>query len=118
MANLGEKYGAAPDRVALAHSLRMLLVVTIFPVAITLAGFHATEDYHPVVTPFDAIVSWKRKSYGPGSAPSDHEASAGRISVATPPRRASMMGRSFASTVPTGPASSACRSRRPQREAV
>jgi hypothetical protein len=54
MANLGEKYGAAPDRVALAHSLRMLLVVTIFPVAITVAGFHATEDYRPVVFPFDA----------------------------------------------------------------
>ena len=55
MANLGEKYGAAPDRVALAHSLRMLMVVTIFPVAITLAGFHATEDYRPVATPFDAL---------------------------------------------------------------
>src|SRR5258706_1688518 len=55
MANLGEKYGAAADRVALAHSLRTLLVVTIFPVAITLAGFHATEDYRPVVTPFNAI---------------------------------------------------------------
>jgi membrane AbrB-like protein len=54
MANLGETYGAAPDRVALAHSLRMLLVVTIFPVAITLAGFHATEDYRPIVTAFDA----------------------------------------------------------------
>ena len=55
MASLGEKYGAAPDRVALAHSLRMLMVVTIFPVAITLAGFHATEDYRPVSTPFDAL---------------------------------------------------------------
>jgi membrane AbrB-like protein len=53
MANLGEKYGAAPDRVALAHSLRMLMVVTIFPVAITLAGFHATEDYRPIATSFD-----------------------------------------------------------------
>jgi len=38
--------------VALAHSLRMICVVTIFPVAITLAGFHATEDYRPVVVPF------------------------------------------------------------------
>jgi len=37
MATLGEKYGAASDRVARAHSLRMLMVVTIFPVAITLA---------------------------------------------------------------------------------
>jgi membrane AbrB-like protein len=53
MANLGEKYGAAADRVALAHSVRMLLVVTIFPIAITLAGFHSTEDYRPIVVPFD-----------------------------------------------------------------
>jgi len=53
MATLGEKYGAASDRVALAHSLRMLMVVTIFPVAITLAGFHATDDYRAVVTPFN-----------------------------------------------------------------
>jgi membrane AbrB-like protein len=54
MAMMGEAFGAAPDRVALAHSLRMLLVVTLFPVAITLAGFHATEDYRPIVFPFDA----------------------------------------------------------------
>ena len=54
MANLGETYGAAPDRVALAHSLRMLMVVTIFPIAITLAGFHATEDYRPIAIAYDA----------------------------------------------------------------
>jgi len=54
MASLGEQYGAATDRVALAHSLRMLLVVTVFPVAITLSGFHSTEDYRPIVVPFDA----------------------------------------------------------------
>jgi membrane AbrB-like protein len=54
MANLGERYGAAADRVALAHSLRMLLVVTLFPVAITLSGFHSTEDYRPILVPFDA----------------------------------------------------------------
>src|SRR5258708_25997557 len=53
MASLGERYGAATDRVALAHSLRMLLVVTIFPVAITLAGFHSTEDYRPILVAFD-----------------------------------------------------------------
>jgi membrane AbrB-like protein len=53
MAMMGEKYGAAPDRVALAHSMRMLLVVTLFPIAITLAGFAATEEYRPVVVPFD-----------------------------------------------------------------
>lgn len=55
MATLGERYGAASDRVALAHSIRMLFVVTIFPVAITFGGFHSTEDYRPVLTPFDAV---------------------------------------------------------------
>ena len=53
MAQLGERFGAAPERVALAHSLRMLLVVTVFPVGITLAGFAANEDYRPVIVPFD-----------------------------------------------------------------
>jgi membrane AbrB-like protein len=31
----------------------MLLVVSVIPAAITLAGFSATEDYRPVTTPFD-----------------------------------------------------------------
>ena len=54
MAQLGERFGAAPERVALAHSVRMLLVVTLFPVGITLAGFAANEEYRPVAVPFDA----------------------------------------------------------------
>ncbi len=54
MANLGEKFGASTDRVALAHSVRLLMVVTIFPIAITLAGFHSTADYRPVAFAFDA----------------------------------------------------------------
>jgi uncharacterized protein len=54
MAVMGEQYGAAPDRVAFAHSLRMLCVVTLFPIGITLAGFSATEEYKPVVVPFHA----------------------------------------------------------------
>jgi membrane AbrB-like protein len=53
MAMMGERYGALADRVAFSHSLRMLLVVTLFPTAITLAGFSATEDYRPVAVPFD-----------------------------------------------------------------
>ncbi|MGZ5033471.1 MAG: AbrB family transcriptional regulator [Usitatibacter sp.] len=53
MAMMGEAYGAAPDRVALAHSVRMLLVVTIFPIGITLSGFAATEEYRPVVIALD-----------------------------------------------------------------
>jgi uncharacterized protein len=54
MAMMGERYGALPDRVAFAHSMRMLLVVTLFPTAITLAGFSATEDYRPPSVPFDS----------------------------------------------------------------
>src|SRR5271154_288628 len=53
MALMGERYGAKADRVALAHSMRLILVVTLFPIGITLAGFHATEDYRPITIPFD-----------------------------------------------------------------
>ena len=51
MATLGERYGALTDRVAFAHSTRMLLVVTLVPVAITAAGFHASDDYRPIIAP-------------------------------------------------------------------
>lgn len=53
MAMMGERYGALSDRVAFAHSTRMLLVVTLVPTGITLAGFSATEDYRPIGIPFD-----------------------------------------------------------------
>ena len=53
MAQLGERFGAASAHVAFAHSMRMLLVVTLFPVGITLAGFSATEEYRPVLVSFD-----------------------------------------------------------------
>jgi membrane AbrB-like protein len=55
MAQIGERFGAAPDRVAFAHSFRMLLVVSLIPAAITLAGFSATEDYRPVTVAFDPV---------------------------------------------------------------
>src|SRR5471032_565650 len=54
MATMGERHGAAMDLVAFAHSVGMLLVVTVIPVAITLAGFSATDEYRPVTIPFDA----------------------------------------------------------------
>ena len=53
MTIMGEPYGAAVHSVAFAHSVRVLLVVTIFPIAITAGGFHASDDYKPIVTPFD-----------------------------------------------------------------
>jgi membrane AbrB-like protein len=53
MSQMAEAHGAQPDKVALAHSFRILLVVTLFPAGITLAGFHASEAYQPVRIPFD-----------------------------------------------------------------
>ena len=53
MAVVGMRHGARADQVALAHSLRLLVLVTAVPVAITFAGFSATEDYTPVTVPFD-----------------------------------------------------------------
>ena len=55
MVTIGERHGARADQVALAHSLRLLVVITAVPVSITLAGFSATEDYRPVTIPFDAL---------------------------------------------------------------
>ncbi|MGE0358763.1 MAG: AbrB family transcriptional regulator [Burkholderiales bacterium] len=53
MANLAERNGALVDRVALAHSLRLLVVVTVVPVSITLLGQAGADDYRPVGVPFD-----------------------------------------------------------------
>lgn len=53
MANLGDRFGAATDKVAVAHSLRILLVVCTVPVALTLLGVQGTEDYRPVAVPLD-----------------------------------------------------------------
>lgn len=51
MSQLGEDFGAAADKVAFAHSVRIMLVVTLFPIGITLAGFSAAEVYRPVLVP-------------------------------------------------------------------
>jgi hypothetical protein len=53
MANVGAAHGALTDRVALAHSLRMLVVVTTVPVGLTLAGFAGSDDYVPAMAAFD-----------------------------------------------------------------
>lgn len=54
MVVLAERHAALVDRVALAHSLRLLVVVTSVPVAITLLGQTGTDDYRPVAVAFDA----------------------------------------------------------------
>jgi len=52
MANLGNRFGAAVDKVAVAHSLRILLVVCFIPVLLTIADVHGGDVYRPVMIPF------------------------------------------------------------------
>ena len=55
MANLGDRFGAAADKVAVAHSLRILMVVCTIPVVMTLANVHGGDRYDPVLVPFSWI---------------------------------------------------------------
>ncbi len=50
MTVLGERYGARADRVALAQSLRILVVVIVVPFALTYSGAHGSDAYQPVAT--------------------------------------------------------------------
>jgi membrane AbrB-like protein len=54
MAVLGHRFGARVDRVAAAHSLRILIVVATVPAAYALLGLHGSDRYVPGVTTFDA----------------------------------------------------------------
>lgn len=47
MATLGEKHGAAVDRVAAAHSLRIMMVVAIIPFAFKFSGLHGLDRFVP-----------------------------------------------------------------------
>ena len=53
MANLGDHFGAAVDRVAVAHSLRILLVVCTVPVFMTISDVHGGDAYQRVVIAFN-----------------------------------------------------------------
>jgi membrane AbrB-like protein len=54
MANLGERYGAKVDRIAVAQSLRVLVVVIAVPFAMTGAGVAGSDDsYMPPDLPLD-----------------------------------------------------------------
>jgi len=53
MAILGERFGARVDRIALAQSLRILVVVIVVPFALTYSGVHGTDAYNPSPVPFD-----------------------------------------------------------------
>ena len=52
MSNLAERFGAAVDKVAVAHSLRILLVVCTIPVLLAITGVHGGDVYRPVIVPF------------------------------------------------------------------
>ena len=51
MAILGERFGAKIDRIALAQSLRIVMVVVIVPFAFTFFEVHGTDAYQQVALP-------------------------------------------------------------------
>jgi len=53
MMHLGERFGARADRIAVAQSLRILVVVLTVPAAILWSGAHGAEDYVAVTVPVD-----------------------------------------------------------------
>lgn len=55
MATLGERFGAIIDKVAVAHAVRILLVVCTIPVLLTLANVHGGDIYRPLLLPFSAV---------------------------------------------------------------
>jgi uncharacterized protein len=58
MAVLGERYGAKVDRIVVAQSLRVLMVVVIVPFSMTFLGVHGSDAYEPARLPlrFDGLV--------------------------------------------------------------
>jgi membrane AbrB-like protein len=54
MTLLGERYGARPDRIALAQSLRILIVVIAVPFTLTYSGAHGVDSYQPA----DVQLHW------------------------------------------------------------
>jgi membrane AbrB-like protein len=54
MAILGERFGAKTDRIALAQSLRILMVVVIIPFTLTFFGAHGADAYARAPIPVDA----------------------------------------------------------------
>lgn len=55
MAAQAERYGGRVDRVAAAHSLRIMLVALIVPFALQWAGVQGTDPYRPAAQDFDPI---------------------------------------------------------------
>lgn len=55
MAVLGERFGARTDRVAIAQSLRILVVVILVPYALAYSGVHGADVY----VPLRAALDWR-----------------------------------------------------------
>ncbi len=55
MAAQAERHGARVDRVAAAHSLRMMMVALIVPFALQTAGVHGADPYEPAARTFDPV---------------------------------------------------------------
>lgn len=53
MAVLGERFGAKIERVALAQSLRILIVVIVIPFALSYSGTHGAHTFQPAAMAFD-----------------------------------------------------------------
>lgn len=54
MANLAERWGGAVDRIAAAHAVRILLVVSVVPFGLSLAGVHGSDAYALLARSVDA----------------------------------------------------------------
>ena len=54
MANLADRHGGAVDRIAAAHALRVMLVVSLLPFALTFAGVQGSDLYVPLAREVDA----------------------------------------------------------------
>jgi membrane AbrB-like protein len=53
MATLGERFGAKVERIVVAQSLRVLVVVVAVPFVITFSGAHGSDDYVAQTLPID-----------------------------------------------------------------
>jgi membrane AbrB-like protein len=68
MAAQAERFGARVDRVAAAHSLRMMMVALIVPFALQTAGVHGADPYEPAARTFEPIGFLVLMGTGGGSA--------------------------------------------------
>jgi len=53
MANLADRHGGAVDRIAAAHAIRVMMVVSVLPFALTFAGVQGSDVYVPLAREVD-----------------------------------------------------------------